>query len=339
MRVYKYRGGDEKIFERDLGSLENDYFWAPNRESLNDPCEGMVHHEELNQDIDRLAQIMGVAPSSSNTTLALKESLADLVNRRDIAGVYSLSKNYVDELLWAHYASNHQGFCIEYDLNLLMSFGKGDYIKFDIQYANHPPKLTLDDMFRLNEREHFIRKIIGHKSKRWQYENEIRIMTSQAGRCDYDFRAVKAIYFGLRMPKERSKKIMERLAGRGIQYFQMCLGDVSYELYHKQVVDPYSEAPKYKYSISPIGNGAVMPELLHERWKSFEGYLHKMTEIVRREPYCKEVIMVEVSLDKSAPGKPVFFGQYQLSEFRYENLYLTPDEIDERYSQILDIEN
>jgi hypothetical protein len=69
----------------------------------------------------------------------------------------------------------------------------------------------------------------------------------------------------------------------------------------------------------------------------FKPYLQKMAEIVRREPYCNEVLMVEVSHDKSKPGKPVFFGQYQRSEFRYENLYLSPKEIDEKYIKISDL--
>lgn len=50
MLVYKYRDGNinkfegKKIsnFERDLSAIEKNYFWASNREQLNDPCEGMV---------------------------------------------------------------------------------------------------------------------------------------------------------------------------------------------------------------------------------------------------------------------------------------------------------
>ena len=337
MRVYKYRGGDDETFQRDLGSLESDYFWAPTKEKLNDPCEGMVHHENLYTEIDKFSRIMGVS-AVNDVTGNLKESLSNLINKRNTAGVYSLSKSHTDELLWAHYASNHTGFCIEYDLDLLMSFGQNDYLKFDVGYSDHPPVLTLDDMFRLDEKENFIRKIIGQKSNRWRYENEIRILTSQSGRCDYDFRAVKSIYFGLRMPESRVAAITNRMAGRGIQYFQMCLGNNSYELFCASVPDPHLDAPQYKYSIAPLGNGALMPEYLHERWKGFEEYLKKMAEIVRREPYCNEVTYVEVSTDKSSPGKPIFFGQYQRSENRYENLYLSPAEIDYRYSQILDIE-
>lgn len=41
----------------------------------------------------------------------------------------------------------------------------------------------------------------GTKSKKWKHEDEIRIIMDNFGKVEYDFRAVKAIYFGLRMPK------------------------------------------------------------------------------------------------------------------------------------------
>ncbi|PAU93420.1 hypothetical protein CK503_11850 [Aliifodinibius salipaludis] len=42
MEVYKYRGGTEHTFERDLDALENNYFWAPTYSELNDPCETLI---------------------------------------------------------------------------------------------------------------------------------------------------------------------------------------------------------------------------------------------------------------------------------------------------------
>ena len=59
MRVFKYRGGDEGIFSRDLESLEKDTFWSPTINRLNDPCEGLVFHEDLLTQIDLTAGILG----------------------------------------------------------------------------------------------------------------------------------------------------------------------------------------------------------------------------------------------------------------------------------------
>ena len=59
MRVFKYRGGDENIFSRDLESLVNDTFWSPTRDMLNDPCEGLVFPDALFNQIDLVASLLG----------------------------------------------------------------------------------------------------------------------------------------------------------------------------------------------------------------------------------------------------------------------------------------
>lgn len=339
MRVFKYRGGDESIFTRDLESLEKDTFWAPTRSMLNDPCEGLVLSEILLKQIDLTVGIFGNGSKDvSGSVEVLKQSLNDVIEKKDSAGVYSLSKNCTDELLWAHYASSHEGFCIEYDLDTLVYFGRNDYFNFDVKYSDHPPKLDINDMLKIDDKVNFIQKLIGVKSKKWAYEKETRVVTSEPGLQSYDYRAVKAIYFGLRMPEERIQEVMKRLCGRGIKYYRIHLKDNSYKFTAEPIEDLYPTHKKYMYSIAPIAEYAIDPSTLNEKWAEFSPYLNKMAEIVRREPYCNEVQMVEVSHDKSKPGKPVFFGQYQRSKYRYENMYLTPKQIDERYSKIKDLD-
>jgi hypothetical protein len=338
VRVFKYRGGDDSIFIRDLESLEMDTFWAPTRNMLNDPCEGLVSSEVLLSQIDFAVNLFAKnRPNVDDAIGNLKNSLHNVLEKKDSSGVYSLSKNCTDELLWAHYANSHHGFCIEYDLDTLVSFGRNDYFKFDVQYSDQPPKLTINDMLKIDDKVGFIQKLIGVKSKKWAYEKEIRVITSESGIQNYDYRAVKAIYFGLRMPDEKIQEVMKRLQGRGIKYYLVGLRDKSYKFSCSSIADMYSTDIKYKYSIAPIADYAIDPDTLNEKWAEFTPYLQKVAEIVRREPYCNEVQMVEVSHDKSKSGKPVFFGQYQREKYRYENMYLTPKEVDDKYSKIIDL--
>jgi len=339
VRVFKYRGGDESIFARDIESLAKDTFWAPTRDMLNDPCEGLVSSDILLQQIDLTASLLGKGSKNiADSVENVKQSLNNLIEKKDSAGVYSLSKNFTDELLWAHYANSHEGFCIEYDLDKLVYFGRNDYFNFDVTYSDHPPKLSIDDMLKIDDKVGFIQKLIGVKSKKWAYEKETRVVTSESGLQSYDYRAVKAIYFGLRMPTERIQEVMKRLCGRGIKYYRIQLKDHSYKFTSEPLEDLYPTDKKYMYSISPIADYAVDPSTLNEKWSEYSPYLNKMAEIVRREPYCNEVQMVEISFEKSKSEKPVFFGQYQRSKYRYENMYLTPKEIDERYAKIPDLE-
>jgi hypothetical protein len=339
VRVFKYRGGDESIFARDLESLAKDTFWAPTRDLLNDPCEGLVSSEILLQQIDLAVSLLCKdSKTITNSVNHFKQSLIFLFEKKDSAGVYSLSKKLNDELLWSHYANSHKGFCIEYDLDTLVYFGRNDYFNFDVAYSDQPPKLSINDMLNIDDKVSFIQKLIGVKSKKWAHEKEIRVITSTSGLQSYDYRAVKAIHFGLRMPMEQIQEVMKMLSGREIKYYRIQLKDHSYKFTAEPLEDLYPKDKKYMYSIAPIGDNAVNPSTLNEKWYKYSSYLKKMAEIVRREPYCNEVQTVEVSFERSKPGKPVFFGQYQRSKYRHETIYLTPKEIDENYAKIKDLD-
>ena len=100
MKVFKYRDGDDAIFSRDLEALEQDWFWAPTRDKLNDPCEGMVSHEMLVEQLELITKTFG----GNNTNVQLKfekfkQSLDSMFKHKDTSGVYSLSQTPIYELL------------------------------------------------------------------------------------------------------------------------------------------------------------------------------------------------------------------------------------------------
>ncbi|MBH0075151.1 DUF2971 domain-containing protein [Pseudoalteromonas sp. SWYJ118] len=335
MRVYKYRGGE---FERDLESLSENYFWAPTRTSLNDPCEGFFEDQNVNSELDTIFKVFargdsGTANALENVKIVLKELLGFV----DKSGIYSLSQTPLDELLWAHYACNHTGFCVEYDLDKLMEYEKNDYRYLAVKYEDSPQKISISDI-DTNEQNKILLKMLGTKSKAWGYEKEIRVITSISGKHNYDYRAVKSIYFGLRMSDEEKNDLMEKLKGRGIKYNQVVLKSKSYDFSFVTFNDPYENANKYKYSVAPIADYAITPEYVNEKYKPFIKYLTKAAEIVRREPDCNEVEMVEFSDSKGDLKSPVIYVQYKRKENRYVNHYLSIKEIEEQYKKLTDID-
>jgi len=116
--VYKYRGG---AFERDLNSLINNEIYAPTVKDLNDPCEGFVSTDKLMNQID---EMLKVNPQATTSMDIFKNELNNMLSHNVTSGIYSLSKNHLDELLWAHYANSHKGFCIEYDLDMLLKLNE-----------------------------------------------------------------------------------------------------------------------------------------------------------------------------------------------------------------------
>ena len=235
MKVFKYRGGDSLIFKRDLNSLVGNTFWASNIDTLNDPCEGFVSTSWL-------IELIGLFHDSDEVS-KLKGALNKSLSTRNNFGIYSLSTDPTDELLWAHYGNSHQGFCIEYELDLLIQglINETDWLKstgrinntfhFEIKYTDQVPEMNPYDMSSINDKINYIEKLYGWKSKRWEYEKELRIISPTIGAQSYNQSSVKAIHFGLRMNDNQKKEVMQSLKGRDITYYQLELEGSSYELH------------------------------------------------------------------------------------------------------------
>lgn len=333
MLVYKYRGGS---FKRDLKSLENNEFWASHTRQLNDPCEGMIAISDYEAQMDNLKLFF---PQQSNDLTLLNQAFQNLIDMKDNKlGILSLSKSYDDELLWAHYADSHKGFCIEYDLEKLLAKQNPKHRFFNVQYSNQIPNLNFSQLSDQNDPDSLIKIMLGYKSQRWEYEDELRVITEHQGINIYDFRTVKSIFFGLRMADSEITTIMKSLQGRGVEYFQMHVKVNSFKFEAKKIPDQFPTNIKYKYSISPIAKLAVDPSTLKSEYKRFSPYLQKLAEIIRREPDCYIVNYIDLSRSKSTLNNPIFFAQYETNNDGLSiTLHYSLQEIDAEYEKIDDL--
>lgn len=144
-------------------------------------------------------------------------------------GQYAIQNN----LMWSHYADEHQGFCIEY------VFHRDDFRrdKLDEMTASRLFKMNYwdpdtDDPIdfsrlqsdnTLNPATAFLTK---HKN--WSYENEVRLLQYKpqegALRVQYklcDRSKVSAIYFGYRCPEENIQIIKKLLSETCIRFYKM----------------------------------------------------------------------------------------------------------------------
>lgn len=337
MRVFKYRAADETTFERDLCSLKEDYFWASTREQLNDPFEGMFGTDRLTNQIKLIDKLISSKSESVVDSFdGVKAAIDSVLEFVDKSGIFSLSKNPSEELLWAHYGNSHRGFCIEYDLDKLMSFEPA-HNHLDVLYKKAPSHIELTDLVSRTKEKTIFQKMLGIKSVAWNYEREVRVITTVSGKQPYDFRAVKSVYFGHRMEDSKQLKIMEELAGRGITYYKIEPDKNSYRLKYAPISDPHQNAPHYLYSIGTIVDGAIYTNDLKPELKKYEEYLYKAAEIVRREPYCNQIEHVDFSTSKGTPNAPVIFVHYEREPNKFINHYLTLAEIDTQFVKIGDL--
>ena len=199
--------------KRDVSQLFDNVFYAATFKELNDPFEGSVEF-----------------PKSE----AHEEWVTPLIQDTYNVGIYSLSMPKegetfpCNELLWAHYANSHKGFCIEYDLEQLL---RNTSPKFDIRNKinvvydkERPSVVATDSLFQVQQ------KVFGTKSLPWIYENEIRLVFLKGGLKPVPLNALTAIYLGSRISFEDRQEIIKIFHPRGVDIYQVEQIDNLYKL-------------------------------------------------------------------------------------------------------------
>ena len=228
MLVYKYRSGNNK----DLNALNENKYWASNTEGLNDPCEGITDNKRIKWLLGKLGKWAG-AESKENYDL-INDNTDEVLSLDKNLGIYSLTLTPLDELLWAHYANKHEGFCIGYDSELLTNEEKHVYSS-NVIYSNSPAISTgLEYLFY--DKEDIIKKTAFYKSKRWEYEKEFRIISNKLGYNFYQANSLKSIHFGLRISDEIKQNVLKILKGRSVDFFQIELEKDSYNFIAKRII-------------------------------------------------------------------------------------------------------
>lgn len=295
MKGFKFRSDVKRDIDEGVAINK---LYAPSRVLLNDPSE-------INFDDSKFIAFLKMHEKYSSQVEKEYEYLCEFMFDR--CGILSLTKDVCNELLWAYYADGHKGFCIEYDTDVILECynyglrrkngrlvnmgGKPEQepmvLELNVNYQNNFPELTPDIMKRLsetNDRTEILTCTIGTKSENWSHEKEIRLIFSKNGLCEFDYRAVKAIYFGCRFNNSTNEidRIMELLKGRGIKYYQMNFIPHSYTLSYNEIPDKYITADKYIANNLSVSNVKITST--PEYTDPYRDLLNQALEIVCKEP-------------------------------------------------------
>lgn len=251
--AYKFRTCNEYFFQ----SLENENVGLTSPKYFNDPFDCPVL-ELLNNDED-FSQIIRQAYNeclkiscfSSNIKLPRIDKEQQLIREEKRQGAIS---EYLNELMWAHYADSHKGVCIKYHFpnsmtqladnhnSVICYFKDVTYSNEDISQYSNKEAINIHDAFFL-------------KGKQWEYENELRLLyfnlegeegfhSIEAKNC------IEAVYFGLKCSQENQDKII------GILKDKL---HITIDLQGKQTEKPVKF---YKMVIDKQHFGQVKPEEL-----------------------------------------------------------------------------
>ena len=252
--LFKYKSANNHIYDL----ICDDLLFLEKIERLNDPYEAQLFY-----DIEKIAKEF----SFKNRKVVKKEldggeieaeyykemdddgknelnSIIHEINDKlkNMISINCLSERNDINPLWAHYADNHRGICIEYDLkNCGNNFLKT--LCFPVNYVEKND--STEDLISLIvyknfDEWHFLYKSADTKSIDWKYENEWRIVFIENDRNFTDFYSSnkhyatfiepKSIYLGLKIDEEVKRRIMDICKFRKINLYRMVKKDYNFIL-------------------------------------------------------------------------------------------------------------
>ena len=114
-------------------------------------------------------------------------------------GIYSLSEDPCNILLWSHYANSHMGLCLGFS-------GRCPFFASAITVAYQDEYAQIDPLTGFGEDAHIL---LTRKSTAWEYERERRIVDLEgSGLRSYPRKALRLVILGCRLPDRDEETVV-----------------------------------------------------------------------------------------------------------------------------------
>lgn len=151
----------------------------------------------------------------------LKKYVNNFSENFEIFRMTCLTKIENNLLMWAHYANNHKGICVGYEIKI-----DSDILLKKIKYTGMEIKRkNSEDIFENMEKILTLEDSFFIKHKNWSYENEYRIVHLDSSTLYYNNVVVKEIIFGLECLEDNKLKIFNILKEKNIKFYEMEVGE------------------------------------------------------------------------------------------------------------------
>lgn len=252
MFLYKYYNDTTLA----LNTIRTNQMWYSAPCNFNDvfDCDISINQQEILNDVLKMAPPNKPIRQGSLVWRELKGEIykqlksldSDFKTNRSTIGVACLSESENSLLMWAHYANNHHGMCVQYELmeiNKRLGFSPIPVIYSDDRVCLHSLNAeTLEqDSTKL-----FLHSITS-KSPEWSYEREWRIIRDHAA-CDekwdenakgalLDMIQPSSIILGCEAKPEFEKSVKEYCETSKINLYKMEKDKALYRLNKKPVLE------------------------------------------------------------------------------------------------------
>ena len=199
--------------------------------------------KSYNQKIEKLLELKKITNEQlDNFENRYIGVINDSIKNTDTTSLFKVSsfcENNDSLLMWSHYANQHTGLCIEYDLQKLS-------IEDPLAKSLYPVIYT-KDMFDITE--YYLDKVENRninylipgmltKSTEWEYEKEWRIVVCNDAEkgCDFHMPKPKAIYLGTKFPVDNLKVIYGFCCDNNIDLYRIEMHKSKYQLEKTKIV-------------------------------------------------------------------------------------------------------
>lgn len=227
-------------FEVELDSILNSFIYASELQKLNDPTEvyidkGFTDEEHVESLVKGYGRSRGKAQCYVNKfqeNESVQETERIYLDVLSKFSAVSFTESNCNLPLWAYYAGDFSGICIEYDNRLLhKSFldnkvRKVSYTdKPDFQSVRQEISEYLINNDRMDELENSMLKRVSNKHCSWSHEQEWRWIFGSEGKQYYIDNSLVRIFLGPRVHKFHRDKILNSLKNRHVEIVSMKLHD------------------------------------------------------------------------------------------------------------------
>jgi hypothetical protein len=240
--LYKYRSMNSPALE-DVFRLRRIYLNDPTK--FNDPFESRpvltfhqspLKRERFLKEITKLKFPNADKRTWKKRMKGKKTLLTDLGTLRDLynafvssVGIYSLSQENADLLMWAHYSDSHRGLCLQFKASADKTLF---WEAFKVTYQDDYPSVNIMDMGKAEE----FKKALLTKSSHWVHEQEWRIlkMETDGGPGYYEFspELLAGIIFGALIEDDDKETVKRWIEGypTKVHLYQARLNERKYQL-------------------------------------------------------------------------------------------------------------
>lgn len=232
---------DKETDEKKFFSLENGEIWFSSRKAMNDPFEfAGIYIDEAKM----------CNNGWSHDDVAKKKQ--DLI---DLFFLASFTSNMNSLPMWAHYANNHAGYCVQYKVDRKENVHKVTYLSKRYPVANTIEKFVIygcmqSDEAALPERREkaeiefqrclaLIREMYISKHISWSYENEFRLFEDALpGKLGRNISAASVgltpteVYCGVNCSDKHIKRIQSISEKTGLLFHRCKLSKTDFLILH-----------------------------------------------------------------------------------------------------------